>query len=107
MKRTFKKNATHSAEAKQAYFCPLPPDPGVKIINLAIQGGGAHGAFAWGAIDRLLEDDRIHIEGISGTSAGSMNAVVLAYGMLIGGKEGARKKLHQFWQDVSRVGHLC
>ena len=52
-----------------------------KAINLALQGGGAHGAFTWGVLDRLLEDDRIAIEGISATSAGAMNATVTAYGI--------------------------
>ena len=55
---------------------PAPkPATKIKTINLALQGGGAHGAFAWGVLDRLLEDGRISFEGISGTSAGSMNAV--------------------------------
>ena len=54
---------------------------GRKTINLALQGGGSHGAFAWGALDRILEDERIVIEGIVGTSAGAMNAVVTAYGL--------------------------
>src|SRR5262249_54299129 len=75
-----------------------------KSVNLAIQGGGAHGAFAWGVIDHLLEDGRLHIEGISGTSAGSMNAAVLAYGLLMGGHEGAREKLYNFWWDISQSG---
>ncbi|MGH6884374.1 MAG: patatin-like phospholipase family protein, partial [Hypericibacter sp.] len=52
-----------------------------KLVNLALQGGGAHGAFTWGVIDRLLEDERIGFDGISATSAGAMNAVVLAYGL--------------------------
>lgn len=77
-----------------------------KSINLAIQGGGSHAAFAWGVIDRLLEDGRLHIEGISGTSAGSMSAAVLAYGLLMGGHEGAREKLHNFWWDISQSGAL-
>jgi hypothetical protein len=61
------------------------PTPSVEIksINLALQGGGAHGAFTWGVLDRLLEDDRIRIEGISATSAGAMNAAVLASGMAV------------------------
>jgi len=89
------------------YFCPLPQEiAGVRPINLAIQGGGAHGAFAWGVIDRLLEDKRLHIEGISGTSAGSMNAVVLASGLLAGGQEAAREKLHDFWWKISQAGLL-
>lgn len=73
----------------------------VKSINLALQGGGSHGAFTWGVLDRLLEDERIVIEGISGTSAGAMNAVVVADGLMQGGTEGARKALHDFWHAVS------
>ena len=75
-----------------------------KTINLALQGGGAHGAFAWGVLDRLLEDGRLAFEGISGTSAGSMNAVVLAHGMQTGGRDGARAALEKFWQAVSEAG---
>jgi NTE family protein len=73
----------------------------VKTINLALQGGGAHGAFTWGVLDRLLEDERIAFEGISATSAGAMNAVVLAYGMAVGGREGAKRALRLFWRRVS------
>jgi NTE family protein len=75
-----------------------------KSINLALQGGGAHGAYAWGVLDRLLEDERLTFEGITGTSAGSMNAVVLAYGLLTGGRSGARQALDAFWRDVSETG---
>jgi len=75
----------------------------VKTINLALQGGGAHGAFAWGVLDRLLEEDRITFEGISATSAGAMNAAVLAYGMTMGGREGARQALKDFWRRISHV----
>ncbi len=78
------------------------PEP--KAIDLALQGGGAHGAFTWGVLDRLLADDRIVIEGISGTSAGAMNAVVVADGLDTGGKEGARQALQRFWQGVSEAG---
>lgn len=74
-----------------------------KPVNLALQGGGAHGAFAWGVIDKLLEDGRVDIEAVSGTSAGSMNAAVLAFGS-IGGSEAARQKLHDFWQAVALAG---
>lgn len=94
-----------SSEKEAGQSCPYKKKS-QKSINLAIQGGGAHGAFAWGVIDRLLEEETIHIEGISGTSAGSMNAAVLAYGLLMGGHEGAREKLHQFWWDVSQTGML-
>ena len=75
-----------------------------KRINLALQGGGAHGAFTWGVLDRLLEDDRLWIEAISGTSAGAMNAVVAAQGMYDGQAEGARRALHDFWFAVSEAG---
>ncbi|MGH6892445.1 MAG: patatin-like phospholipase family protein [Dongiaceae bacterium] len=78
----------------------------VKKINLALQGGGAHGAFAWGVLDRLLEDDRIEIEGISATSAGAMNATVLTYGYAAGGRVGARKALDGFWRRVAHIAAL-
>ncbi|HTO83198.1 MAG TPA: patatin-like phospholipase family protein [Methylomirabilota bacterium] len=74
-----------------------------KTINLALQGGGAHGAFTWGVLDRLLEDERIAFEGVSATSAGAMNAVVLAYGLTEGGRAGARKALEGFWRRVSHA----
>ncbi len=77
-----------------------------KTINLALQGGGAHGAFAWGVLDRLLEDERIAFEGLSATSAGAMNAVTLAYGMTLGGREGAKKALMQFWRRVAHAGMM-
>ena len=77
--------------------------PNQKSINLALQGGGAHGAFGWGVMDKFLEDGRINIEGISGTSAGSMNAVVYAYGKLKG-DDGARQALHDFWKGISDAG---
>ena len=73
-----------------------------KKINLALQGGGAHGAYTWGVIDRLLEDTgRIAIDGVSGTSAGAMNAAVLANGFVQGGYDGARELLDTFWKKVS------
>ncbi len=78
------------------------PEP-KKSINLALQGGGAHGAFGWGVMDKFLEDGRLEIEGISGASAGSMNAVVYAYGKLRG-NDGAREALHNFWKAVSDSG---
>lgn len=75
-----------------------------KTVNLALQGGGAHGAFAWGVLDMLLEDGRIGIEGICATSAGTMNACALAYGMHLGGPEKAREALHDFWWNIHRTG---
>ncbi|AWN39746.1 patatin-like phospholipase family protein [Methylobacterium durans] len=76
---------------------------GVKPINLALQGGGAHGAFAWGVLDRLLEEDGLAIEGISATSAGAMNAAILAYGLTVGGRAGARQALDLFWRRIAQV----
>ncbi|MGQ0532084.1 MAG: patatin-like phospholipase family protein [Caulobacteraceae bacterium] len=76
-----------------------------KPVSLALQGGGALGAYTWGALDRLLEDERIEIAAISGSSAGAMCAVVLAEGLVEGGPEGARKQLRQFWEGVARAGH--
>ena len=75
-----------------------------RSLNLALQGGGAHGAFGWGVIDRLLEEDDLAFEGLSGTSAGAVNAVVLAQGLMDGGKAGARRALDDFWQKISRAG---
>jgi NTE family protein len=78
---------------------PLP-------IDLALQGGGAHGAFTWGVLDRLLEESGLRIEGISGTSAGAMNAAVLAAGHARDGSQGARSALENFWRRVSRAALL-
>jgi len=75
-------------------------------VNLALQGGGAHGAFTWGVLDRLLEDQRVVLEAISGTSAGAMNAVVLIDGLMRGGTEGARAKLREFWEAVAEASRL-
>ena len=83
-----------------------PPPAQAKRINLALQGGGAHGAFTWGVLDHLLEDGRLAIDGISGTSAGAMNAVMLADGLARGGPEEARKRLHDFWRAASLGGDL-
>src|ERR1700692_4222356 len=77
-----------------------------KKINLALQGGGAHGAFTWGVLDSLLADARIEIEGISGASAGAINAVMLADGLARGGPQEARKRLAGIWRAVSSNGDL-
>ncbi len=77
-----------------------------KHINLALQGGGAHGAFTWGVLEQLLSDERLVIEGISGTSAGAVNAVMLADGLTRGGREEARKRLADFWRAASSSGNL-
>ncbi|CAA7626308.1 patatin-like phospholipase family protein [Magnetospirillum sp. UT-4] len=81
----------------------------MKTITLALQGGGTHGAFTWGVLDRLLADERIAIEAISGTSAGAINGALLACGMSEGGRDGARRLLRRFWwhlADVSRLSPL-
>ncbi len=83
-----------------------PPAGVPKRINLALQGGGAHGAFTWGVLDHLLEDGRLEIDGISGTSAGAVNAVMLADGLARGGPEEARKRLAEFWRAASLGGDL-
>ncbi|WP_072395796.1 patatin-like phospholipase family protein [Hyphomicrobium sp. CS1GBMeth3] len=75
-----------------------------RLVNLALQGGGSHGAFAWGVLDRLLEDERIMVEGIVGTSAGAMNAAVMASGLVRGGNREARAALRRFWEAVSMTG---
>src|SRR5271155_1140334 len=80
--------------------------PKIKRINLALQGGGAHGAFTWGVLEQILSDERLAIEGISGTSAGAVNAVMLADGLGRGGREEARKRLADFWRSASSTGNL-
>ncbi len=77
--------------------------PVEKTINLALQGGGSHGAFTWGVLDRILEDERIGIEGVTGASAGAMNAVLLASGLGRGGREGARQLLRSFWEEIAQA----
>jgi len=76
------------------------------LVDLALQGGGAHGAFTWGVLDRLLEEPWLRIEGISGTSAGAMNAAVLVDGFAEGGAVGARARLERFWKAVSDAALL-
>jgi NTE family protein len=73
-------------------------------VNLALQGGGAHGAFTWGVLDRLLEDDTLEIAGISGTSAGALNGAALKSGLLAGGRGAARKRLDRLWEHVGAIG---
>src|SRR5687767_14692322 len=79
---------------------------GIKRVNLAMQGGGAHGAFGWGVLDRIAEDGRLDVEGLSASSSGSMNAVVYADGRMRGGNAGAREALETFWRNVSTAGAL-
>src|ERR1700740_2984527 len=75
----------------------------IKSINLALQGGGAHGAFTWGVLDRLLEDEHIRFDGISATSAGAMNAPAPPAGMAAGGHEGAKKAIARLWHRISHA----
>src|SRR5499426_4450163 len=84
-----------------------PADPAVRLdrepllVDLALQGGGSHGAFTWGVLDRLLESSWLRIDAISGTSAGAMNAAVLADGWTKGSAEGARTALNAYWEKVA------
>lgn len=75
-------------------------------VALALQGGGSHGAFTWGVLDRMLEDDTIEIIGVTGTSAGAMNAVCLADGLVRGGPDEARRRLRQFWEAIGKMPGL-
>jgi NTE family protein len=75
-----------------------------KKLTLALQGGGSHGAYTWGVLDRLLEEEDIHIDGISGTSAGAMNAALTSSGFRAGGRAGAKAALSAFWNEVSEAG---
>ena len=85
---------------RQGKPAPAVRRDGPRTVSLALQGGGAHGAFTWGVLDRLLQDERVVIDGISGTSAGAVNGAVLVYGMLQGGREGARALLRKLWEGV-------
>jgi NTE family protein len=76
------------------------------VLNLALQGGGAHGAFTWGVLDRLLEEKRVRFEGVSGASAGAINAAVLASGWLDGGPAGAREALARLWREVAAASRM-
>jgi NTE family protein len=85
----------------------LPPKPREPVhVDFALQGGGAHGAFAWGVLDRLLEEPWLRIDGLSGTSAGAMNAAVMSDGYAEGGPEGARQALERFWRRVSDAARM-
>jgi NTE family protein len=74
-----------------------------RTLNLALQGGGAHGAFTWGVLDRLLDEPNLSFDGIVATSAGAMNAAVMAYGLAEGGRSGAQTALANFWRRVSHA----
>jgi NTE family protein len=90
-----------AVDPKQTKFDASAPTGGTKAINLALQGGGSHGAFMWGVLDRLLEDERLSFDGITATSIGAVNAVVLADGLAAGGREGAKNLLRTFWRGMS------
>src|SRR5277367_743842 len=90
-----------TAQPKSADIQASTPMAGEKLINLALQGGGSHGAFTWGVLDRILEDERIAFDGVTATSAGGVNAVLLADGLAEGGREGARKLMRTFWKKMS------
>ncbi len=92
-----------TAQPKSADLKASTPLAGEKAINLALQGGGSHGAFTWGVLDRLLEDERITFDGVTATSAGGVNAVLLADGLARGGREGARKLMQIFWKKMSET----
>ncbi|WP_425485203.1 patatin-like phospholipase family protein [Hyphomicrobium methylovorum] len=77
-----------------------------RFVDLALQGGGSHGAFTWGVLDRLLEEPWLTIDGVSGTSAGAMNAAVLVSGYAKGGAEGARAALDTYWSNVARAARF-
>ena len=96
MAKVSKLSATHKKSKQHA--------PEQRKVNLSLQGGGSHGAYTWGVLDRLLEDERIIIEGVSGTSAGAMNAAVMVDGYERAGREGARTSLATFWKRVSEAG---
>ena len=91
----------------RALRTPAPHRPrGDKRISLALQGGGAHGAFTWGVLDQILDDGRLAIDSISGASAGAVNAVMLADGLARGGAQAARERLAEFWRAASFGGNL-
>lgn len=95
-----------TAEAKDCAANAAPKAEGVKSISLALQGGGAHGAFTWGVLDRLLEDEAIAVDAITGTSAGAVNGAVLAYGLMLGGREKARELMDAFWRRTAVLAAL-
>jgi len=88
--------------ARTPWFARLGGAPPQHTLNLALQGGGAHGAFTWGVLDALLDQPDLVFEGLSGSSAGAMNAVAFAHGWMLGGRDGARQGLADFWTEVGR-----
>ena len=92
-----------TAHSKPSDVEPSTPVAGQKVVNLALQRVGSHGAFIWGVLDRLLEEERLALDGITSTSAGAVNAVVLAYGLAAGGREGAKTALSLYWRRMSAM----
>src|SRR6476660_2267591 len=93
-------NATSVRASRNSQVVSNSP---TRRVAVALQGGGSHGAFTWGVLDRLLQEPDFEIVGISGTSAGAMNAGILADGLRRGGRAEAREALAQYWEDVGRV----
>ncbi|MFN3958811.1 MAG: patatin-like phospholipase family protein [Parvularculaceae bacterium] len=93
----------HHPDRRAAAPAPRTARNTRKSVNLALQGGGAHGAFGWGVLDRLLEEEELSFDGVSATSAGAMNAVLLADGLAAGGRDGAREALARFWRKVANA----
>jgi len=106
MKITSERNSAERPEASGGAGQEPTFSNQVRTINLALQGGGAHGAFTWGVLDRFLEEKYLAFEGLSATSAGAMNAAVFAYGLTVDGREGARKALTGYWKRVSDAARL-
>ena len=86
--------------------CGLAGPKAGKVVSLALQGGGAHGAFTWGVLDALLEDGGFDLSAVSGTSAGALNAACLVTGLAEGGADGARARLQNLWRHVSEHSPL-
>jgi NTE family protein len=95
--------ATSLASARAKRLATWPPEK----LSLALQGGGSFGAFAWGVLDRLLEEPGIEFDAVSGSSAGAINAVLLASGLTDGGREAARARLSRFWRQASQAAALA
>jgi len=95
------RDAAERAEAQGGTAPHIAKPVKARRVNLALQGGGTHGAFTWGVLERLLEDDRLHIDSVSGTSAGGLNAAILVQGLAEGGRKGAIRALERLWRDVA------
>jgi NTE family protein len=106
MEGTSERNGADRPEASRGAGHERTVSNEVRTINLALQGGGAHGAFTWGVLDRLLDEKDLAFEGLSATSAGAMNAAAFAYGLAVDGREGARKALAGYWKRVSDAARL-